>query len=748
MVEQKPTNISEIFNSSVLQIPNYQRNYSWRTKHVEDLLNDIEYLLKQERTESRHEDHYFGTIVLHEQELVSAGSDEFVKYAIVDGQQRLTTISIIVGAIIEEMESLDVDKDKLSYAIDPPDRQVYSLEAKYLENSGQNRLELHNEDNLIFNRLVRRKGDPSDIDADSVSEENLLDAKKEIKDWLENKKSGQTDTEYYKTLVTIIRLINNRFEVTRYKVDSISEAGRIFETLNDRGRTLTIADKIKSYLVYCANRIDEDSLANDVFEEFGQVIHNITSEGTESDLTEFIREHWRLFSGEIQYSHSSQYDITDLHRRIKTVDKHIPLQRSDSEIKEYIENYLESLLECSESYQKVIHPENIDAAESDLHSDIQNTLNNVHENISDSNIEGLLIALHIEFGFSEEFYKVIELLEAFGWRAYQVCRANSDYRRRKFREIAHATYYAGNPSKAASIFDGMTSNDFEVFDGKEEAYESLCREIENAIGSYGPNTAFEKNLKRSDIFDGDINEDGWNGFQNKSTVKHLLYEFELSFESPPASVTQLDRSKFSLEHILPESESSVPNEVDIEHTRYVDSLGNLALLHPDDDSTDESQTYEEKHEEIYRHSSMQMLNELPDPSSTNWDAREIESRLDNIVDFALERWNVETGAYVSIGDVDGGTKNDVISILRPEIEAQFESLEAKPPELNNLPKVVPTEGIEKSEMTDGRVCPSCDSFKFDAVIEDGSVIIECECGHELEQPIFGLFLESHSLSQS
>jgi hypothetical protein len=752
MVEQKPTNVREIFNSSILRIPKYQRNYSWKSKHIEDLLNDIDYLFKQDRLGGgTDDDHYFGTIVLHQTGKVKAGSDEFTEFDIVDGQQRLTSISMTMAAIAEEIEKLDIDISDLETTEDRPTKQYETLREAYIENSSNRRLDLQNDDRIMYKRLVIRENDPGEVDGETVSEERLINSKKIIQSWLSNKKDERdSDVEFYRDLLTLIRLINNRFEVTRYKVDSISEAGRIFETLNDRGRTLTIADKIKSYLVYCANRIGNNTLADDVFNQFGEVIHNITSNGTEADLSQFIEEHWRIFSGEIMYAHSSEYDINDLHRRIKTEKDHIPLQRDDSEIKEYIEEYLESLLECSESYIKVMNPSEINATDS-ITQDIQRILENIHRNISKQNVVGLLIALHQEYGFSEDFLQVIKLLDVFGWRAYQVCRVGTDYRRRKFRNLSHQIYYTNNADSAADIFGKRDESDFEVFDSSAEGFSSVCREIENAIGNFGPNRSFEKNLRRSDIFDGNINKDGWNGLRNKELVRYFLYEYERSLEGDSVSdFSSFESRNAEIEYILPEDKRHVAEDLGIDHAQFANQLGNLALLHPSDDAPDPELSYAEKYDTVYSSSSMAMLNELPDPSETTWDGEAISNRLDRLVEFAMDRWGVESGAYVPLTSIEGNlSESELLSSIYPVIEDVFnENSSVVPEELNSLPKIVRDPQFDPDKADFVSDCPNCGGFRFSAHFDDDSISYECDCGEELDQPLFGFYFKPFELDSN
>ena len=70
-------------------IPVYQRNYSWQKKQCEQLFNDLKQLMQKEQSP-----HFFGSVV---SSLADGGGKE--DYLIIDGQQRLTTISILLVAI-------------------------------------------------------------------------------------------------------------------------------------------------------------------------------------------------------------------------------------------------------------------------------------------------------------------------------------------------------------------------------------------------------------------------------------------------------------------------------------------------------------------------------------------------------------------------------------------------------------------------------------------------------------------------
>ncbi len=80
--------IRDLFNKRFFEIPKYQRGYAWEVTHARELFDDI-----IEAIES-NSNHYLGTVVL------SKKADERDCYYIVDGQQRITTLLLIINSLL------------------------------------------------------------------------------------------------------------------------------------------------------------------------------------------------------------------------------------------------------------------------------------------------------------------------------------------------------------------------------------------------------------------------------------------------------------------------------------------------------------------------------------------------------------------------------------------------------------------------------------------------------------------------
>ena len=101
--------IADIFERKLFRIPDYQRGYSWETRHLQDFWDDVERIMEGKK-------HYTGLLKIREANLKE--DDQFGKwkedkwliesgfepYYIVDGQQRLTTIIIFLQAVINRLK--------------------------------------------------------------------------------------------------------------------------------------------------------------------------------------------------------------------------------------------------------------------------------------------------------------------------------------------------------------------------------------------------------------------------------------------------------------------------------------------------------------------------------------------------------------------------------------------------------------------------------------------------------------------
>jgi len=211
------TTLKDVFNGDkIFNIPKYQRAYAWIDENLEAFLDD---LLNQRGEKS----YFLGTFLLHQRN----DRGEYEVIDIVDGQQRLTTITIFMKVLINILQ--DKKSNKIS-------KKTYK---KYIYDDENFKLELENEDsNFLHNYIF---GNKKVVNYETPSQKNLINAKKFF-----SKQLLKTEQEELERIFDV--LVNS--DVIIYIVDKISDATQIFELLNDRGRRLTKLESVKSFLMY------------------------------------------------------------------------------------------------------------------------------------------------------------------------------------------------------------------------------------------------------------------------------------------------------------------------------------------------------------------------------------------------------------------------------------------------------------------------------------------------------------------
>ena len=108
-----PTQTLEQFLSGkAFAIPSYQRDYAWETRNIDELWEDI-----AESVESQSS-HYLGTFIL------SRGTSDG-RYNLVDGQQRLTTVTMLANALVEHLLESEGRRSYFEYLLLVPQRELW-----------------------------------------------------------------------------------------------------------------------------------------------------------------------------------------------------------------------------------------------------------------------------------------------------------------------------------------------------------------------------------------------------------------------------------------------------------------------------------------------------------------------------------------------------------------------------------------------------------------------------------------------
>lgn len=264
-------------NGLTYQIPRFQRDYSWTDGEWEDLWSDILGTIQ----EGGEPAHYMGYLVLQ--------SKDEKTFDVIDGQQRLTTLSLIALAVlknlnrlVEEGKNPDQNKQRLE--------QIRNTYIGYLDPVTlvtRSKLTLNrNNDGYYQTYLVPLAHMP--VRGFRASEHSLRKAfewyEKRIRDYAK-KRGGDEGV----ALASLVETMSDRLFFTVISVTDELNAYKVFETLNARGVRLSATDLLKNYLFSVLHKQNEHPNEMKVLEDRWESM--VTRLGAES-FPDFLRSHW------------------------------------------------------------------------------------------------------------------------------------------------------------------------------------------------------------------------------------------------------------------------------------------------------------------------------------------------------------------------------------------------------------------------------------------------------------------------
>lgn len=265
------------------RVPLYQRPYSWTKAEVDELWNDI--------ANMQGDEHFMGSIVLN---------DEIPnRPEIIDGQQRLTTLMILLGLIRDEYAALE------SRFVARPQRRLEADE--WAESSdGRFKLKLGGANWPIFRDFVLRPPhDPtrrlwSDRSTISPREyarnteifENARELQKKLAEWL----GSVTGASREKRLVELEQRVAKGLKFVSIRVDNVDDAFLLFETLNDRGLQLSAADLVKSHLLSRFESENGKERIAEAAQDWSDVIDSLRG----ADIGRFLRYYLLMYYDKVQ----------------------------------------------------------------------------------------------------------------------------------------------------------------------------------------------------------------------------------------------------------------------------------------------------------------------------------------------------------------------------------------------------------------------------------------------------------------
>ena len=277
--------LEDLFHKRVFSVPDYQRGYAWGQEQITDFLDDLE-ILSPDRF------HYTGTVVLHRRadrtELEDEGGNTYAHVDIVDGQQRLTTIVLLLDAIQKSLLGPDGAAMPLARGI----------ARNYIAATDPNGLPIHK---LTLNRDTKDFFRSYVLDADhafpaaNAAHMRLRGAQAQIRDYLAQHIKDKEGAQKNDWLRELQAKVTKRLGFTLFMVDDEAEVGVIFEVMNDRGKLLTDLEKVKNYLLYLGSAVGfANPIADEVNEAWSHIFGQLMAAGlTRPDFEDqLLRVHW------------------------------------------------------------------------------------------------------------------------------------------------------------------------------------------------------------------------------------------------------------------------------------------------------------------------------------------------------------------------------------------------------------------------------------------------------------------------
>lgn len=496
-----------IGNGKRYKIPSFQRDFSWREENWEDLWQDLIDIF-----EDRELQHYMGAIVLQH-------TGERKVFVVVDGQQRITTLSLFILAavtklnqLVEQGISTEENKERAKKILDTFIGEKSLASLYYTSKLTLN----ENNDGFYQSRILEFK-EPLNYAKLRDSEKLIYDA---YRFFLNNIDSYFTDSngeEIGKEIGKFIEKTSDALSFIQITVDDDISAYTVFETLNARGVELTTTDLLKNYLF--------------------SIVAQLGKEGSEFKI---IQENWREIVDTVGLTKFPIFLRFYLNARQKLVRKERLFKTLKKEAKSPKEaiTLMEKLTKSAYLYSAIANPDD----------DYWNEYNNhqsIRQSLRELKLFGVSQPIPLLFAIDEKrkiwLPEILKALVSISFRYNVVGKLNPNQMEKVYNKIA-------------------------IKIARDEINE--LREIKDFLRElYIDDDGFVNSFKAKTL--------PTTG-RNKTLVKYILLKIENHLSN---SSYAYDDANLTIEHILPENYDVQWSEIfSGDADKYVYRLGNYTIL--------------------------------------------------------------------------------------------------------------------------------------------------------------------------
>ena len=499
-------------NKNKYNIPRYQREYSWEKDEISEYMEDIIKQLKLVDGVTKSDDYFIGSILLTG-DYHSSGKI----LDVVDGQQRLTTITILLSALGDAFLNIH-------------ENDLYNIVWEYIVGKDDNAEEypiLFNEVQYPYfqyyiQRKQREQVEPTCEEEDRISyafqyfatclqEDNL---KKMIQ---KNNPAVDLSIYSYKDLLKGVRdQILNSYVICIWTTE-VKYANEIFEILNAKGKQLAAVDLIKNNIFKVLNK----EIPDDPQLKWKAMKKNLNYKNGRVDFSTFYRQFWIS-----KYKKVTQEKLYD--DFINTIE----------EDKDSYRMFVNELYQESLTYMKIVDPKREDYNNRKEYFYLVESLKNVNDVFG---IKQTRIAYLALFNVKEkniithkQFKRVINLIENFHFVYNAVCALRANAFESIYSQFAISLNHATNGNEAEKIINKLTQRMKDIYPSYE-VFEDRFIKIK-----------YSKNYLNTNML-----------------AKYVVNRIENYYGK-----TELNRDDGSIEHILSETKDK----------EYSLNVGNLILL--------------------------------------------------------------------------------------------------------------------------------------------------------------------------
>lgn len=569
------SNIEEYMSvpKTIFVVPVYQRNYDWKEANCKQLFYDICKVINTKN------EHFLGTICFK-----SYNSHE---RSIIDGQQRLTSITLLLKALYDI-----TDDDELKDEIH--DSYFYNKGRSFDTDYFKVKLHLNKRDDIIYRILL-------DNTADTV-DEKLNTKQKESRVYQNYKLFGELIKDYVSQGGHDYALLEAMRELTIIELEVQNENPQeIFESLNSTGLDLTNVDLLRNYFLMQFSHDHQEQLYDDYWR---RIEDSVGVDNMESFFVDYLIFKKRSDSITItgRRAHINERNLyvafKDYYNNLKGDDAYAVTRDCFADLKH-----------CAGIYKDFIFASDVNIVKE---TPVRKKLYYLFGINSSARLKSLLLYIFSLYKDGkikdDDLNEALDAVTSLTFRA-KICKANGVNGQ-----------FAGNVMTRLD-----TISDYTYFK------DLFWKAITVGKGSY----AFPSD---DDFTHALLQKDLYQVLRSRGT-KYMLYMYEIRY-SHDKGLPAFDDETLSVEHIMPQTLSDewrkyLDEETLVNYDTQVIRLGNLALTNFNSEMSNKS--FEEK-QKIYKESNFHYTRVLADKKK--WSMAEISKRTEEMAKEALEIWKL------------------------------------------------------------------------------------------------------------